>query len=162
MNELVVAGPHHVLPRASQSKSVFRKYLDVLTGGRTTDIVRYAEREAGIGHVAAAFDSFTHVSMGVGAGGLFGFLAKHDMIEVDGHPVDAWAAGSAAVIGVFLAKYAVGQTVRTFAGNAASIWAFRQVSEWKASVKSVSAHGEDFPDEFQGEEDPIVAAARDL
>jgi len=163
MNEIVISGPVPTLPRASQSQSIFRRAFDQITGGGATSVIARTEESVGVGHVAAFFDSFGHLSLGAGAGGMFGFLAKHDMIEYEGHHVDAWAAAVAAVVGVWLAKYTIGQTARTFAGNAASVWAFRQVSGWKASAAghatapAASHHGD-----FDIGTDPIAEAAKGM
>jgi hypothetical protein len=164
MNEIVIAGSHPVMPKASQSNSIFRKYADVLTGGRTTDAIRYAEREVGMDHVSAFFDAFSRTSGGIATGGLFGFLAKHDMIDFDGKPVDLGASAISNAIGVFMARSAVGAGARNFASHAACVWSFRKVAEWKAgAAKTATIAGEDDDDDDHGfGEDPIVAAARDL
>ncbi len=163
MNEIVVAGSHHVMPKASQSQSIFRKYSDMLTGGRATDLVRWGEREVGMDHVSAFFDAFGRTSGGIATGGLFGFLAKHDMIDFDGAPVDAISSGVANAIGIFMARSSIGQGARNFASHAACVWSFRKMAEWKASVApSAGMHGEEDASPFDVGTDPIVREARDL
>lgn len=166
MNEIVIAGSHPVMPKASQSNSIFRKYADVLSGGRATDALRFAEREVGMDHVSAFFDAFSRTSGGIATGGLFGFLAKHDMIDFDGKPVDLATSAVSNAVGIFMARSAVGAGARNLASHAACVWSFRKVAEWKAGAKSktasISGEDDDDDDDHGFGEDPIVTAARDL
>ena len=155
--------------RPSTSRSLVRKWADVVTLGHVTPLLRTAEQHAGVGHVAAALESVRMVGEGVVTGGLLGAASGAGMLDIDGIPLDGAGGGLATVVGVLAAHHEVGKTLRHMGANSIAIFGFRKTEEW-LGVRKATIHGEEWNNPGTvdttgstiGDDDPIIAAAKRL
>jgi hypothetical protein len=146
------------LPRASASKSVFRKYADIVSAGHATGLVRSAESSFGTDHVSAFFDVVERWGVGGVTGAGLAFTGKMmGGLDQGNIPLDATSGLGLGVLGVLGARSKIGSVARAMGGSAMTVFAFRKTEEWLGERKA-SHHG----DSDMGAEDPVIAAAREL
>lgn len=174
-SDMIVFNESH---RPSADRSVIRKWADMLTLGSVTPALRSAERQFGVGHVAAAVHSLRASGESAAAGALLGAVSATGGLDRDGIPVDLASGLGSIAAGVVMSHHEIGQTLRTAGAAAVGIFAFRKTEEW-LGVRKAAIHGE-ARDQWSdlsmntdhtvadervgfvnaGEEDPIVAAAK--
>lgn len=156
-----------VFDRPSSSRSVVRKWADVLSLGHVTPALRSMERSVGVGHVAAALESVRMTGEAGVTGALLGGLSGAGMLDPDGIPVDGVGGFMASVVGVLAAHHEVGKTLRTVGATSIGIFSFRKTEEW-LGVRKAAIHGEDWGSTVHaegsevGDDDPIMAAIKAL
>jgi hypothetical protein len=158
MSEIVLHDQGIHLPRASGSKSMVRKYADLVTGGAATAAIRYGEQKVGVDHVSAFFDSVERVGVGgVTGAGLAFFSKMFGGLDQNNMPVDLIGSGLSSLIGVAGARTKFGAIARTMGGSAMTVFAFRKTEEWLGARKaSDGVHGDEMG------ADAILDAAQDL
>jgi hypothetical protein len=157
MSDIVLHGQGVHLPTTSQSKSIVRKYADLLTAGGATSLLRSAEREVGVDYVSAFFDAVELNGVGAITGSGLAVTSKFlGTMEPKGVPLDGGGAGLFSVLGVLGARTRMGSVARAMAASCTSVFSFRKTEEWIGARKSV-VHG----DEMSGD-DPITEAAKAL
>ncbi len=158
-----------VYDRPSSSRSLVRKWADLVSFGHATPALRSAERSLGVGHVAAALETVRMTGEAGVTGALLGAASGAGMLDIDGIPVDGAGGIVASVLGVLAAHHEVGKTLRTVGATSIGIYGFRKTEEW-LGVRKATVHGEDWNDPGSidttgtvvGDEDPIIAAAKRL
>lgn len=131
------------LPRPSASRSVFRKYADLVSAGHATGLVRSAEGSFGVDHVSAFFDSVERMGVGGVTGAGLAFTGKMmGGLDQGNIPLDGISGLTLSALGVFGARSKIGSVARAMGGSAMTVFAFRKTEEWLGMRKS-SVHGDD-------------------
>ncbi len=156
--------------RPSAQKSVIRKFADLLTLGNATEMLRVAERNVGVGPVAAAL----HTIRGNGEAGItglgMGVVSAMGGLDRKGVPVDLSTSGVAAIGGIAFSRHEIGITLRQVSAASMAVFTFRKTEEWLGMRKKATMAGEDWNDpnnidvtaETDLGADPIMATAQDL
>jgi hypothetical protein len=161
MSTEVVLHEHGIhLPKPSTSKSLVRKYADLVTGGLATRALHSGESLVGVDHFSAFFDTIERTGVGGMTGAGLAFTSKmFGGLEPGGAPLDLIGSGLFSGIGVLGARTRIGTIARAMGGSAMTVFAFRKTEEWLGARKTINVHGEDVTE--MGE-DPIVEAAKAL
>ena len=157
-----------VYDRPSSSRSMVRKWADIVTLGHATPLLRSAESNLGMSHVAAALESVRCTGEAGITGALLGAASGAGMLDIDGIPMDGAGGLVATVVGVLAAKHEVGRTLRSMGATSIGIWSFRKTEEW-LGVRKATIHGEDWGSDTVettgsevGDDDPILRAVKAL
>ncbi len=146
--------------KASQSKSVVKRALDLLTFGGTTALLKQGESSVGVTHVKAAVETIRETGESLVTGAALGLVNATGGLERNGKPIDAIAGGVANLTGIVMASSPLGRTLRTSGNVCMGVFAMRKSDKWvraRMGKTGGSAHGE-----FGTEADPIIEAGKDL
>lgn len=146
--------------KASQSKSIVRKAMDLITFGGTTALMKQGEEHVGITHVKAAVEVIRETGESLVTGAALGVINATGGLERNGKPVDAIAGGVANVAGIAMGSSPLGRTLRTSGNVCMGVFAMRKSDAWtraRMGKTGGSHHGD-----FGADKDPIIEAGADL
>jgi len=170
MSREIVFHPLRPLPysghRATDDKTLFRKFLDTMTLGATDSVERYGTRHLGRERVSTFLEMFREYSESGVTGGLLGFLNATGNIEVAGMPVDGSGALAGGLIKVFAGRDSqIGKTAGDIGMTCNGVYWYRVADRFMRAKKKLAAHGEwtdPQNDDSSWEGDPVIEEAKSL